>query len=65
MLNGQCLEDLNLAGFVQEVFAGVTRSDVVCTSCGDVSCTYERFLEVSLPVRPGEHEKRQQEQQLQ
>ncbi|CAM9372425.1 unnamed protein product, partial [Scytosiphon promiscuus] len=49
MLNGQCLEDLNLAGFVQEVFAGVTRSDVVCTSCGDVSCTYERFLEVSLP----------------
>lgn len=56
-LNGQCLEDLNLAGFVQEVFAGVTRSDVVCTACGDVSCTYERFLEVSLPVRPGEHEK--------
>lgn len=56
-LNGQCLEDLNLAGFVQEVFAGVTRSDVVCTACGDVSCTYERFLEVSLPVRPCEHEK--------
>lgn len=64
VLNGQCLEDLNLAGFVQEVFAGVTRSDVVCTACGDVSCTYERFLEVSLPVRPGEQEKRQlQEQQ--
>lgn len=49
--NGQRLEDLNLGGFVQEVFAGVTRSDVVCTACGDVSCTYERFLEVSLPVR--------------
>ncbi|CAM9463768.1 unnamed protein product [Ectocarpus sp. 13 AM-2016] len=65
MLNGQCLEDLNLAGFVQEVFAGVTRSDVVCTACGDVSCTYERFLEVSLPVRPGEHERRQQQQQQQ
>lgn len=56
-LNGQCLEDLNLAGFVQEVFAGVTRSDVVCTACGDVSCTYERFLEVSLPVRPAEHDR--------
>ena len=59
VLNGQRLEDVNLAGFVQEVFAGVTRSDVVCTSCEHVSCTYERFLEVSLPVRPGEHEKRQ------
>ena len=64
MLNGQCLEDLNLAGFVQEVFAGVTRSDVVCTACGDVSCTYERFLEVSLPVRAGEQERRQQQEQL-
>lgn len=61
-LNGQCLEDLNLTGFVQEVFAGVTRSDVVCTACGDVSGTYERFLEVSLPVRPGEHEINQHRQ---
>lgn len=64
VLNGQCLEDLNLSGFVQEVFAGVTRSDVVCTACGDVSCTYERFLEVSLPVRPEELEKRQQHDHL-
>lgn len=64
VLNGQCLEDLNLSGFVQEVFAGVTRSDVVCTACGDVSCTYERFLEVSLPVRPEELEKRQQHNHL-
>lgn len=55
-INGQRLEDLNLRGFVQEVFAGVTRSDVVCTKCDHVSCTYERFLEVSLPIRPGEHE---------
>ncbi|CAM9480760.1 unnamed protein product [Discosporangium mesarthrocarpum] len=55
-LNGQRLEDLTLAGFVPEVFAGATRSDVVCTGCGGVSCTYERFLEVSLPIHPVEHE---------
>lgn len=58
--NGQRLQELNLRGFVKEVFAGVTRSDVVCTACGDVSCTYEPFLEVSLPVRaPGEVYSRQ------
>ncbi len=44
------LRDLSLTGIVSEIFAGVTKSAVVCCNCGMVSCTYERFLDVSLSI---------------
>lgn len=53
--NGSRIEDLSLGGFVSKVFAGITRSDVVCLCCGHVSCTYERFLEISLSIREQVH----------
>jgi hypothetical protein len=46
--NGRSMRALNLTGFVSQVFAGVTKSNLVCQGCKHVSCTYERFLEVSL-----------------
>jgi Ubiquitin carboxyl-terminal hydrolase len=50
--NGVRLEDVTLSGFVTEVFAGVTQSEVVCLnpSCKHVSATFERFLDVSLSL---------------
>jgi Ubiquitin carboxyl-terminal hydrolase len=50
--NGVRLEDVTLSGFVTEVFAGITRSEVVCLNpnCHHVSATFERFLDVSLSL---------------
>eukprot|EP01084_Bolivina_argentea_P298954 515288_1 len=44
------LRDLSLSDIVSELFAGVTKSAVVCCKCGMASCTYERFLDVSLSI---------------
>ncbi len=44
------LSDLRLTDIVSEIFAGVTKSAVVCCKCDMTSCTYERFLEVSLSI---------------
>ena len=37
---------------VDELFAGQLRSTIVCLTCGSVSCSYEPFLDLSLPI-PG------------
>ncbi len=44
------LRDLHLTDIVSEIFAGVTKSAVVCCKCGMASYTYERFLDVSLSI---------------
>ena len=35
---------------VDDLFSGELRSTVVCLSCGSVSCSYEPFLDLSLPI---------------
>jgi Ubiquitin carboxyl-terminal hydrolase len=56
--NGVRLEDVTLSGFVTEVFAGVTQSEVVCLNpkCKHVSATFERFLDVSLSLNGTEED---------
>ncbi|TDL19600.1 cysteine proteinase [Rickenella mellea] len=50
-------KDQRLTSFVDMVFGGQLASILVCDKCKKVSCIYEDFNDLSLPIKPEDYEK--------